>query len=109
MPTWDFECQCGHRERKETNVCNVETVRPQHCGAPMEIDWSGGKIATSVFQAFDTKNIDPEGRSVHVGSRKELSSLMNKHGLNHVDDPGISMQGGQLVKKSPAIGRKYFT
>jgi len=109
MPIWDFECKCGHRERKETNVCNVESVRPKHCGKPMVIDWSGAKIGTSAFQAFDTTNIDPDGRSIHVGSRKELSSLMNKHGLNHIDDPGLKMEGGTLVKKRPSVGRRFFT
>lgn len=75
----------------------------------MVIDWSGAKIGASAFQAFDTKNIDPEGRSIHVGGRTELSKLMNKHGLNHIDDPSLEMQGGQMVKKRPSVGRRYFT
>lgn len=75
----------------------------------MEILWHGAKIGVSAFQAFDTTNIDPEGRSIHVGSRTELSRLMNTHGLNHIDDPGLEMQGGQMVKKRPNVARRYFT
>ena len=111
MPTWDFICDCSHTERNvSSSYCDVERVRPQHCGKPMEVLWDNSQLGTNVFQAYDTTHIDPDGKKLHIGSRKELARLENEHGLTRIDDPDLEMRGGKLFKKSKAsAGCVYFT
>jgi hypothetical protein len=113
MSVWDFICsheQCGCIVRNvSTNDCDVESVRPQHCGDPMDLYWDGAKTIGMAFEPFETTNIDPDGRKVRISGRKELSQYMNQRGLTHIDDPSLEMQGGRLVKKSPSVGKVFFT
>lgn len=109
MPRWDFECpKCKHIEMDVTGSnAEFEKIRPQHCGAPMELVWLSPNLATKAFEAFVTTHIDPDGKPLRVGSQSELSRICHQHGLNQVDDPGVEMTEGKLYKIPKKV--TYFT
>ena len=110
MPTWDFQCvnpECTQRQTVSNPKCDIEAARPRHCRKPMEVVWSG-MMGVSTFEPFVTTNIHPQGIPIKVTSRSQLRSLCNQYGLNQLDDPGVTMREGKLVKL-PKIGVKYFT
>jgi hypothetical protein len=37
--------------------------------------------AVSVFQGFNTRNLDPDGKEIHIGRRSELTRACHEFGV----------------------------
>ena len=86
MPIYEAECsECGCAfDWYESLPTDIDRPCPE-CGGRADRLFSLSNL--SFFQEFTTRNIDPQGKPIHVKSQKQLSSLCNKHNLVHLDDP----------------------
>jgi hypothetical protein len=107
----DFRCNNDNCNHRQENVLSSggEPVgeHPMHCGERMVIDWMTLPQSAQEFVAFDTRNITPDGKSVHVGSRGDLAFYAREYGVRHVDDPDLVAEGDQIVRKSRGVGKVF--
>ncbi len=100
MPSWDVFCDsCGAEDNVTCRYADRESLMPQHCGKPMEVNFGAFRPAVEVFDSYDTTNIHPEGEKIHVRSKTHLRQLETQYGVRRMDDPGIVSRNGEFVKK----------
>lgn len=82
MPIYDLKCtRCGAREDHTLRVAELDSNRPRHCGAPMEIVLHA---AVSMVRA-DCHYVCP-ATGEKVTTRRKRRYLFEKHGLADADD-----------------------
>jgi putative FmdB family regulatory protein len=86
MPVYEDQCfECDHIwEWYSPHVTDCSGTCPK-CGGPGERLFS--RYSPKVFAAFNTRNLDPDGREIHVGRQKDLSRYCNEYGVVHCPDP----------------------
>lgn len=106
---WDFSCGCGHVERNVASPkCDPDSVRPEHCGKPMEIDWTGYRQCIEVFEAHMTTNIHPEGKPLYVRNSGDLKRFETEFGVKQVNDPHLKSYGGEFRREDKPKGRVFI-
>lgn len=107
MPRHDFVCVkdgCLHYEKDVVLIGTDDTKWeiPKHCRKPMEISYINLDVPISIFEAFDTRNIHPDAKRIHIGSRGDLAWAAREYGVRHVDDPNLVAEGGEIRRKGPS-------
>lgn len=107
----DFICSKDECDHLVLNVLCTDgkpvAEHPQHCGTPMSVHWMTLPQSVQEFVAFDTRNIRPDGQSVHIGSKGDLEFAAREYGVRHMDDPELVAEGDQIVRKSSKIGKVF--
>jgi hypothetical protein len=68
----------------------------------------GLKISVQVFEAFTTRNIDPDGKPIHIGSKGDLEWAAREYGVRRdYDDPDLEATGTEIRKKTPKMGKVF--
>jgi putative FmdB family regulatory protein len=84
MPIYEDQCtKCGFVNEHLSKFTD-QTVPCPKCGSESERLYS--LAAVSIFEGFDTRNIDRHGRNTRVSSKRELSSLCHENGVIPVAD-----------------------
>lgn len=102
----DFQCSvesCPHVELDVTvSASDWDATVPQHCGRPMEISYQKLDVAIKVFEAFETRNVSPDGRLMRIASKGDLEFAAREYGCRHdYDDPELVAEGGEIRKRGP--------
>lgn len=104
MPRHDFVCSndaCSHFEQ-DVFLAGIDDTKwevPAHCGKPMAISYQDLNIPISVFEAFTTRNIHPDGKELPVRNRGDLAFYAREFGVRHVNDPDLEAVGSEIRKK----------
>lgn len=82
MPIYDLKCTtCGAREDHTLRVAELDSNRPQHCGAPMAVVLHA---SVGMVQAEARYRCPATGEI--VTTRRKRRYLFEKHGLADADD-----------------------
>lgn len=107
MPIWDFVCDaCGHIEKDVVGVgCEngSDSVRPDHCGQPMDTYYGNVSFSARVFEPFKTRNLHPDGEEVEVKNSDDLRRYQREFGVRLVDDPDLKSYNGVMVNDPGGI------
>lgn len=79
MPLYEDQCRkCGHVNEYLSPITDKTKPCPK-CNGCTERLYS--LAALSIFDGFDTRNIDRNGKKTHISSKRELSSLCRENGV----------------------------
>lgn len=104
MVRHDFLCRneaCSHVELDViVSISDWDDTVPKHCGQPMEISYQKLEVPVHVFEAFTTRNIDPDGKPMRIASKGDLEFAAREFGVRHdYDDPDLVAEGGEIRKR----------
>lgn len=79
MPIYEEECRaCGLKQEYLSSVTN-ETRPCRECGGLTDRLYSLAALA--VFEGFDTRNIHPDGKNIHIGRKGDLTRMCHEFGV----------------------------
>ena len=108
----DFICAKDGRDWVATNVPSTDgqPAEPlEHCGLPMTVSWNALRPGVVDFEAFETRNIRPDGQPVRIRGKGDLAWAAREFGVRHdYDDPDLVAEGGEIRRKSQPRGRTFF-
>lgn len=80
MPIYEEQCRlCGHNFEYISFKFTEETKPCPLCGAGS--DRIPSVCAGTVFEGYDTRNISPDGKSMHIGSKGDLTRACHEFGV----------------------------
>lgn len=80
---------------------------PQHCGQPMVVWWNNLRPGISDFEAFETRNIHPDGKLLKVRNKGDLQRYYKEFGVVHYDDPDLVAVGNEIRRRPKSIGKVF--
>ena len=82
MPIYEVKCitvGCGKKSEVYSQRIHDEDIACPECNGPTERLYS--LAAVSIFNAFDTRHIHPDGKNIHIGRRSDLTSACHEFGV----------------------------
>lgn len=79
MPLYEDQCRvCGYVHEYLSNYTD-QTRRCPKCGGFADRLYS--LAAVNVFKSFDTRNISPDGKPMHIGTAGDLTRACHEFGV----------------------------
>jgi hypothetical protein len=73
----------------------------------MQMSYKNLVQSVQEFVPFTTRNIHPDGKELLVRNKGDLQRYYKEYGVVHYDDPNLVAQGGEIVRKTPKMGKVF--
>jgi hypothetical protein len=105
LPIYEIQCiDCGKVSEHFSFAPSTEDFPCPKCLGPTKRLYS--LCHMKMFQSFCTRNILPDGTPITITSQKQLSSLCNEFGLNHLDDPKAEVKHAKPKTVEEILGTR---